>query len=92
MWQVLRHKQQALGAAAHESLHPLESLRRFSRLTAQLGDEKTHQNSKRKWFDEKQKRLKEELERRGLTEKEKHRLETAEVRNITPTLVWTRLQ
>ncbi len=50
-----------------------------SRLTAQLGDEKTHQNSKRKWFDEKQKRLKEELERRGLTDKEKHRLETAEV-------------
>ena len=57
-------------------------------LTAQLGDEKTHQNSKRKWFDEKQKRLKEELERRGLTEKEKHRLETAEVRYIqTLTLV-----
>jgi hypothetical protein len=49
-------------------------------LTMQLGDEKTHQNSKRKWFDEKQKRLKEELERRGLTEKEKHRLETAEVK------------
>jgi hypothetical protein len=51
-----------------------------SHLTVQLGDEKTHQNSKRKWFDEKQKRLKEELERRGLTDKEKHRLETAEVR------------
>lgn len=48
----------------------------------QMGEEKTHQNSKRKWFEEKQKRLKEELDRRGLTEKDKHRLETAEVGTI----------
>ena len=78
----LWHKQQAYRAAAQETTPSLNSTTvpySSSHLAAQLGDEKTHQNSKRKWFDEKQKRLKEELERRGLTEKEKHRLESAEV-------------
>ena len=83
MSHVKKHRLQACRAAAQlSSYHPHRgeySTVPHTSKNAQLGDEKTHQNSKRKWFDEKQKRLAEELERRGLSEKEKHRLETAEV-------------